>query len=140
MPISTVYRIDFERIGANYDIAPATLTASDPGELAAAIHDYAQRYRPGYLQVDLTRDLLGGQLHQGIGDLLGTFTVSRVQRVTAGELAEQLRQFPAHHEVWVAVPGAPEGYMALTGQPYVGQDPDPHTGDPKHFVVLHTGE
>ncbi|GAA1624253.1 hypothetical protein GCM10009733_021140 [Nonomuraea maheshkhaliensis] len=61
-----------------------------------------------------------------------------VERVTTGELTERLRAFPAHHEVWITTSASPEGYQPLTGQAYLGEDPDPCPGEPRRFLVLIT--
>ncbi|MCI2421129.1 hypothetical protein MOQ72_27165 [Saccharopolyspora sp. K220] len=61
------------------------------------------------------------------------------QRVTVGELIEQLHQFPSHMQVWFADPVNPEGYTPLDRTVTLGVDEDPAPGEPSSFVVLGRG-
>lgn len=72
----TTYRVEFERIGRNHDVAPLVATAVDGDELVPQIHDYARPHlRLADLSVVISGDGATGSILCGLNSG-GRFTVT----------------------------------------------------------------
>jgi hypothetical protein len=69
------YRVNFARIGQNFNVAPLVIEADGRDDLAMAIGDFVNHLRTELIGGDLDDNMLGGRLTGENGANYGTFTV-----------------------------------------------------------------